>query len=330
MSQLDPKARILNAFQTILAERQKIESRVATKEQEAAQQEDQRILAAVSQYTQDSIVRGLADLQLEFGGIVFGLTSRLTTENQKLGELQRAIAVETQHLQELQQTRTVADALHILTQEHQEKLAALEKQNESDSEALEKEVAANRKLWQQEQEEVEAAQIESENRLQEERDRQEADYAYEIEQARKIAADEYTEKNRQQEYELQETAAAKNKQWAEREQVLVSNQAQLQDYQRKVEAFPTELDEAVKKAREEGIRDVNQDAKVKADLLEREWQGTKQGYDLQIESLEAKIQRQSEQITELSTQLQAAMRQAQDLAMRAFETSSSRITARNE
>jgi hypothetical protein len=330
MSQPDSKARILNAFQTILAERQKIESRVATKEQEATQQADQRILETVSQYTQDGIVRGLADLQLEFGGIVSGLTARLITENQKLAELQRAIAVETEHLQELQQTRTVADALHILTQEHQEKLASLEKQHESEIETLEKAIAEARKLWQQEQEEFEAAQLESETRLQEERDRQEADHAYEIEQARKIAADEYAEKNRQQEYELQQSGENHQKQWTEREQVLTTNQTQLQEYQRKVEAFPAELDEAVKKAREEGIRDVNQDAKVKADLLEREWQGTKQGYDFQIISLEAKIQKQTEQITELSTQLQAAMRQAQELAMRAFETSSNRIASKNE
>lgn len=327
MSQVDPKARILHAFQNILAERQKIESSVATKEQEAAQLEDQRILETVSQYTQESIVRGLADLQLEFGSIVSGLTTRLTTEQQKLTELQRAIAVETQHLQELQQTRTVADALHILTQEHQEKLTALERQATRDRETLEKEIAATRKIWQQEQAEFDAAQAESEERLRQARDRQEADYQYEMEQARKLAADEYTEKRRVLERELQETAAIKEKQWTEREQFLAANQSQLQAYQRKADSFTTELDEAIKKAREEGIRDVSQDAKVKADLLEREWAGAKQGYELQIQSLDSKIQKQSEQITEISAQLQAAMRQAQDLAMRAFENSSNRLAS---
>lgn len=327
MSQVDPKARILYAFQNILAERQKIESKVATKEQEAAQLEDQRILETVSRYTQDSIVRGLADLQLEFGGIVSGLTTRLTSENRKLAELQRAIAVETQHLQDLQQMRIVADALHILTQEHQEKLTALEKQVTSDRETLTKDMTRIRRQWQQEESEFEVAQAESEARLEQERDRAEADYRYELEQARKIAADEYDQKRRLQERDLQDRAVAKEKQWTEREQVLSTNQAQFQTYQRRADAFATELEEAIKKAREEGIRDVNQDAKVKADLLEREWEGLKQGYELQIQSLEAKIQKQTEQITEISTQLQAAMRQAQDLAMRAFETSSSRLSS---
>ncbi|MEP0868606.1 hypothetical protein NDA01_02200 [Trichocoleus desertorum AS-A10] len=106
-----------------------------------------------------------------------------------------------------------------------------------------------------------------------------------------------------------------------------ANQTQLETYRQKAESFPTELEEAIKKSREEGIREVKQDAKVKADLFEKEWEATKQSYELQIQSLEAKSQRQTEQITEISNQLQAAMRQAQDLAMRAFESSFNRMSA---
>ena len=330
MSQVskDPKARILDEFQKILAERQKIESRVATKEQEAQKQDDQRILETASHYTSDRIVRGLADLQLEFSGILAGLTIRLNTENQKLEELQRAIAVESQHLEDLQQTRIVADALHILTQEHQEKLQNLDQQFERDRETLEGEIAEARRVWQQEQEEFDALQTESDERQTRERSQQEDDYSYETERASAIAMDEYEEARRQLERELAETQQMKDKQWSEREQILTENQSMLEEFQRKAQSFPTELEEAIKKAREDGIRDVNQDAKVKADLLQKEWEGTQQGYDLQIQSLETKIQKQTEQIAELSAQLQAAMRQAQELAMRAFESSSNRIAAR--
>ncbi|MBD3561396.1 hypothetical protein H6S82_21505, partial [Planktothrix sp. FACHB-1355] len=132
------------------------------------------------------------------------------------------------------------------------------------------------------------------------------------------------------EREIQETTQAKEKNWAERERTLATNQKLLEEYQRKAAAFPGELDEAIKKSREEGIREADREAKVKADLLDKEWEATKQGYELQIQSLEAKIQRQTEQITEISTQLQATLRQAQELAMRAFESSSNRFAARAE
>lgn len=72
----DSKAKILDAFRQILAERQKIESKVATIEEEAQKAENQRVLEAASQYTADSIVRGLADLQLDFGTIISGLSAK--------------------------------------------------------------------------------------------------------------------------------------------------------------------------------------------------------------------------------------------------------------
>lgn len=326
----DSKAKILETFQQILAEQQNIESKVATKEEEAEKEKNQRVLEAASQYTADSIVRGLADLQLEFGSVINGLSIRLTTETYKLDELKRAFEVETQHLQELQQTRVVADALHILSQEHQEKLRVLEHTAASDRETLEQEITLSRKTWQQEQEEHEILLRESNELLSRERQRQEEDYQYETERLRQIATDEYEEIKRQTERELQEALITKEKQWSERERLLAGNQALLEEYQRKAEAEPNELEEAVKKAREEGIRDVTQEAKVKADLFEKEWQSSKQGYELQIQSLEAKIQKQSEQITEISTQLQSAMRQAQELAMRAFESSSNRLVPKGE
>lgn len=326
----DSKAKILQTFQQILAEQQKIESKVATKEEEAEKEKNQRVLEAASQYTADSIVRGLADLQLEFGSVINGLSIRLTTETSKLDELKRAFEVETQHLQELQKTRVVADALHLLTQEHQENLRVLEHTAASDRETLEQEIALSRKTWQQEQEEHEVLLRESNELLSRERQRQEEDYQYETERLRQIATDEYEQIKLQTERELQEAFLAKEKQWSEREQLLAANQALLEEYQRKAEVFPNELEEAVKKAREEGIRDVTQEAKVKADLFEKEWQSSKQGYELQIQSLEAKIQKQTEQITEISTQLQSAMRQAQDLAMRAFESSSNRFVSKGE
>lgn len=326
----DSKAKILDQFQQILANQQKIESKVATKEEEAEKEKNQRVLEAASQYTTDSIVRGLADLQLEFSSAISGLSIRLTTENSKLDELRLAIKVETQHLQELQQTRVVADALYILTQEHQEQLSRLEQKAASDRETLEKEIATVRKTWQQEQEEQEVLLGESNEMLARERQRQEEDYQYETEQSRKKAVDTYEEIKRHKERELQEILFVKEKQWLEREQILTANQALILEYQRKVDAFPNELEEAVKKAREEGIRDVNQEAKVKADLLDREWQSSKQGYELQIQSLEAKIQKQAEQVTEITNQLQAAMKQAQELAMRAFESSTNRFSSKTE
>jgi hypothetical protein len=318
----DSKEQIFKAFQQILTDRKKVDSKIATREEEAEKEKNKELLEVASTYTIDSIVKGLADLQLEFSGIVNGLSEKLTKEASKSDELKRAIAIETQHLQELQQIRVVADALHLITQEHQENLKTLEQNSTQQRESIEKDQSDKRKFWEKEQEEFEISIQEQNELLIKERQLKEADYQYELERKRKIETDEYEELKRNQERDLQEANQEKDKQWSEREKILTENQPKHEEYQKKAEAFPTELDESVKKAREEAIKEVHQDAKVKAELLEKEWESTKQGYEFKIQSLQETIQKQIEQIESLSTQLQDTLKQSQALAMKAFDSSS--------
>ena len=317
----DSKEQIVAAFQRILAERKKLELKIATRQEEAEKEKNKQILSTASTYTVDSIVKGLADLQLDFGSIVIGLSEKLAKENSKLDELKLALEVETKHLQELQQIRVVADALDILNREHQEKLKTLEQDANNQKEGLEKERNQTRKTWQQEQAEYEIKLQEQNELLAKERQQEIEDYQYRLELARKINTDAYQARKRNLERDLQESTQLKDKDWAEREKILTAQQPQFVEYQKQITAFTTEVEEAIKKAREEAIRDVNQDAKVKADLFEKDWQGSKQSYELKIQSLEQAIAKQAEQIESLSSQLQAALKQAQDLAMRAFENS---------
>jgi hypothetical protein len=117
----DSKQQLMQAFQQIIADRKKLESKIATKQEEAEKAKNKETLEAASTYTVDSIVKGLADLQLEFGSIVNQLSEKLAKQNSKLDELNRAREIATQNLQELQQIRIVADTLDFLTQEHREK-----------------------------------------------------------------------------------------------------------------------------------------------------------------------------------------------------------------
>ncbi|URD51818.1 hypothetical protein [Chroococcidiopsis sp. CCNUC1] len=309
----------LLTFQRILADRKDMSLKIATKQEEADKEKNKQILQTAASYTVDNIVKGLAELQLEFGGIVNGLSEKLSKETSKLDELKRAIEVETQNLQELQQIRIVADTLYILNQEHQEKLKLIEQGATTQQENLEKEITQTRKIGQQEQVEFETNLQYQNELLVKERQREVEEYQYRLAQTQKINADTYQLKKRTLEREIEEATQAKEKDWAEREKVLTEQQSLLGEYTKQIAAFPTELEEAIKKAREEAIKDVNQDAKVKADLFEKEWQAAKQSYELQVQSLEQVITRQIEQIENLTAQMQAAQQQAQELALRAFQ-----------
>jgi hypothetical protein len=314
----DSKQQLIQAFGQIFAERKTIDSKIATKQEEAEKEKSKEILAAASEYTVDSIVKAIADLQLEFGSIVSGLSEKLAGENSKLEQLNKAIEIESQNLKELQQIRVVADTLDILRKEHQEKLKVLEQDTASKRELLEKEISQTRKGWQKEQADFEEAEQIYNESLIKERTKEEEEYLYKLETTLKLNTNAYEAKKRMIEREVQETTQDKEKNWAEREKFLNANQKLFTEYQQKVAAFPNELAEAIKKAREEAIKDATQKATVEANLFEKEWQGSKQSYELRIEALEQTIQKQSEQIESITAQLQAALKQAQDLAMRAF------------
>jgi len=319
----ESKESILSAFNRIIGQRKIVGAKIATKEQEAEQAKNKEMVATASTYTVDNIVKGLADLQLEFGGTISNLAEKLTQETNKLEEIKRAIQFETTHLEELQQIRVVADALYILQQEHQEYLKSLEQKAVKEREKIEKEKNSYRKAWQKEQQEYEAVVQEQNQLLERDRQQELEDYQYNNDRSRKIETDEYQSSKRKVELSLQDTNQDKEKVWTERERILSLREPEFRQHEEKITAFPSELEAAVKKAREEAIKEASDDAKFKANLFEKEWEATKQGYEMKIQSLEATIGKQDEQITELSTQLQAAVSQARELAIKAFNNSSS-------
>ena len=317
----DSKQQLIQAFQQIIVDRKRLENKIATKQEEAEKAKNKETLEAASTYTVDSIVKGLADLQLEFGNIVNQLSEKLATQNSKLDELNRAREIATQSLQELQQIRIVADTLDILTQEHREKLKNLEEDIRSKRETLEKEITQKRKEWQKEQAEYEEALQAYNESLAKQRSLETDEYQYKLETSRKLNTDAYEAIKRDSEREIQENTQHKEKDWAEREKILKERQPLFTEYQQKITAFPNEMEEAIKKGREEAIKETSQKAKVEADLLEKDWESTKQNYEAKVQSLEQTIQKQVEQIEGIYAQLQTALKQAQDLAMRAFDGS---------
>ena len=315
----DNKNAIIIAFNKLLKEHQHTQSKVATKKEEAEKVENQKILAKTTNYTVDNIVNGMAALQLSFGGVVNELSDRLTAESKKLEELKRAIAVEKEQLQQISKIRLVADALHILKQEHQEKLKYLSEKTTIQKETLAKEIAQTRKQWQKEQIEFETKIKEQEELLTRQREQEEADYIYELERQRTIEIDDYEEDRRLQTRELAELEAEKTKDWQEREKYLADNQAEFTKNQEKIAGFEAKLTEEYNKAKGNAIKDAERKAKVQTDLLEKEWSALQQGNELRIKSLSATIERQTKQIAELTNQLQEVNTQAQNLAMQAFQ-----------
>jgi hypothetical protein len=315
----ESKEEIMASFQQLLNQYKKNEIKVETKEQQAEKEKNKELLKVASNYTIDNIVNGMASLQLDFGNIIQSLEGKLSSESAKLDELKRSILVESSNLENLKQVRLVADALYILRQEHQEKLRILEHKTNQQEEQLNKQISFTKKQWQKEAQEFEFSTKQTAELVAKQREKEQDIYEYQLQRDRKIETDEYEETKRLQERELTENNQAKEKDWQEREKYLADNKKEFEDNKKKVATFEETLKQEYTKAKGEAIKDAEKEAKVKTDLLEKEWESSKQGYELKLEALNTTIAKQIEQIESLTTQLQEAANQARSLATKAFD-----------
>jgi len=310
----DTRQHILNAFQQLFEARKSFPSRLAIREEVAEKERDKRVVETASTYTVERVVKGLAELQLHFGGDIEGLAARLSTEIRKLEDVRRAIEVETRHVEELRHITVAAEALNILTQEHQENARAFAADATRQRETLERDITEKRQAWQKEQAAHEQSVAAYEAALQKERQQEEETYRYEVERKRKIETDAYEQKKQQVEVELAETTAEKEKDWARREAILAGHQQLLETYKAQVQTFPQELAAAVQQAREEAIKAAQQAAKVRADLLAKEEEANRKVQEAEIQTLHDTINQQKAQIDALAADLKAALKQVQELS----------------
>jgi hypothetical protein len=295
---------------------------VATKAEAAEQAKAREIVERAASYTVESIIKELADLQVNLGGAVDGLAARLQTEADKLGELRHAIASETRRLSDLRSTRVAAEALEILIQDHKKKIQALDDKAAAERQEFDDKVAKQRDAWTKEQADRAAALTEADAAQARDRKAKEEQYGYEIDRQRKLLADEFAEKKRLLERSLAEAGAQKDKNWGEREKVLTVAKAEIEALRVKIEGIPKELEEAAKKSREKTISKVAAEAKFEAELLEKETAANIEVYDLKLKSLEERIVRQAAQLVDLQKQLATALDQTQALAHKAIEGTS--------
>lgn len=314
------KEQILKAFQALLSEHRQAASVIKTKQETAEHETDNRIVETAATYTVESIVKGLADLQLDFGKSTENLLAKLALEAPKLSELRRAIRVETQHLEALHNMRVAADALDILVQEQQETMKCFEEQSRQQHETLEREMHETRQAWQKEQQDFETTLQERQTLIKKERQQQEADYEYELERKRTMEADEYAARKTTLERQLAEENGKREADWIEREKALADQHEMFERYRTLAASYPQELQDAVEKARQEAMDEVYEEARVQAELFEKEQAATKNVHELHIASLKETIDQQANHIEQLSTQLQSALKQVQDLAAKAVTT----------
>lgn len=322
------KTQIFAAFDQLTSEYKKLaaspkETTVPSASSTASQQKSD---PRTEQTTVAQTIAALLALRGGFGGVVSGLSAQLTTEASRLATLHQEASDKAQQLALLHDITVGDGTLSALIEEHREKSVAHERELSEKQETAAAEVEAKTAAFRTEKEERTRAVAERDEALKKARRRGAEEYEYDLAQRRKAEADAHEQQRKAKELDLEEMIGAKNKAWAEREQQLAAEDALHAEFKAKFDELPQRLEAAVKRAKAEGVGIASAQAKVKADLLAKEIDGDKRVFELRVKSLEATIKERAQQIESLSAQLSAALKQSQDLAIKAIEGASNSST----
>ena len=267
----------------------------------------------------ESIIEELNRLQLIFGGAASTLSEQIISEVLKLQEIQASVAEESEQLETLHNLQVSDGGLTQLIEGYETSSKTFQEEFSQTQEELELEIAQARKTWEQEREDHRRV-IKERNDLQVQlRQRNTKEYLYDLTLQNKLSDDEYEQAQKQLYWELEEFQEAQEKQWAERENAIAEREKEFECLKTKADGFSEQLEKAIKKAKKEGKGIAHHQAKIKADLAAQEIEGQKGAYKLRIEALQDTINTQNSRIESLSSQLNAALKQVQDLAVKAIE-----------
>ena len=323
------KTEILKAYNELAKElKQHNKSQGAAPSQPPGSDDDDSADAQEHPVTQgqasiETIIRDLTGIRARLGESVGALQQQLLSEATRLQDLRSEADEHTAHLRELHGIEVDDETLATLVRKYQETQKSADEYHAARKHSFETELEAKKIAWRKEQDERARAVKEADEAALRARKREADEYGYETERGHKADADALAQTKKTQQAELDGLKEQHERGWAEREKDLARREQESADLKARAAAFPKELEAAIAKAEAEGTGIAKRQAKIAADLQQKENEGKRRVYELRVQALEETINKQNEQIGELSKQLATALKQAQDLAIKAIDGASS-------
>lgn len=331
ISTKNTKNEILAAYDELIKKVQEKKTDEPKKVQE--QQKQETVVKNAANLSNEGIVKEISGLKVGLSSALDKLSENFVSEFRKFEELQQAIKIEKQQLDDLYQLSANTDSLAAMLLAQKEKKeqfeqemaarkAEFEEKIRTEKERVEAEMAEKRTQWKKEQELYAAQNKDALDEKKKSQAREDEEYQYNLKITRKKEADQYEEKKQKLEKELADKKAAFEKEFAERETKIQVAEAELKDLRIKNAAFPAELEKAVTAATKAISERLETQFGFEKELKEKETEGELKLKDQIIGTLNAKIKDMETTIKELSQKAITAETSVKDIAIRAIESSS--------
>lgn len=305
------KAEVQQDLETIAKQVFEEKESVSSKALEVTKIREAEIRDSVKDVNVESVTSRIAELGAEISKVLSGVSDKLIQQTQQLSNLKEAVALEARELERLHKIDVVATALDQLLSDHENKKIELQK-----------EISAQRELWEKEQAERDYQSKEHDDNLKKSRQREKEEYEYQKTLERKKDEDAYEEQRRSLERKNKEKQEALEKNWQERDARLKEREAELESLRVEVSLFPDKLKAEMARVAEESGKQGAQRYEQEILILKKDAETDKRLAEQQIQSLKEKVAQQFELIQNLQTELVLAKKQVQDIAEKAIDGAS--------
>ena len=320
VSNSSTKAQILEAYENVL---KKLEEKSTDNPKEVQQRKEAvKTVEAARKNTDESILNEIATLKARFAESLDKMQESLMNEHKTLSDIQAAIAIEQQSLQDLYGLKSNADSLAAILLAQKESKEQFDTDMKTAREKFDMEMTEAKSKWEKEKKEAAEHLKEEQNQVQKSRKREEDEYQYTTKQLRKKESDNYELKKMQLEAELTNKKLTFEKEFAEREKAIMEKEKEYAELKKLADSLPKEIEKAAQNAKSELEARLKLEFKYEKTLLSKENEGLLQLKDLRIETLENKVKEIESQMKLLGLKAETSEKSVKDIAMKAIESSS--------
>jgi len=313
------KAQILKAYDDVL---KKLEEKVEAKPKEVQQRKEAvKTVESAQKNTEEKIVSHVTALKNSFIESLEKVQDSLADEYSRLAEIQAAIKIEKKNLEELYGLSTNADSFAAILLAQKESKERFEEEMKEAKLALDNEIAATKTNWIKEKNEYETFAKDEKALSLKIKKREEEEHNYNLQQKRKKEKDEYELSKTHQETELKEKKISFEKEFAEREKVIIERETEYATLKKVSEQFPKELEKTVHQAKVELESRLTMEFKYQKDLIAKETEGVINLKDLKVVTLESKIKEMENQVKLSGQKADTSEKSLKDIALKAIDSS---------
>ncbi|MBN1974163.1 MAG: hypothetical protein JW787_11025, partial [Sedimentisphaerales bacterium] len=313
------KNEILEAYNELL---KKLEGQKPGQPKEIKEKEErENVLKNAVSINKEGIIKQIAGLKISLNTELEKVEEALVAESKKLLQVQEAIQIQEQRLQDLYGINATADSMAVMLSLQREKKENFEKEMEQKQKQLDYEITETRQKWDKEKKESEQLTKEEKERLMKQRKRDEEEYSYSLEIARKKDANVYSQKKETLEKELTDKKTKFEQEIKSREQAVINAETELTDLREKSVSFPKLIEQSVKEAVADNTAKLQTTYKFESQLKSKESESEVKLRDQEIASLKAKIKDIEIQLAQSFSKAEQADKSAKDIAIRAIESS---------